>query len=642
MAAHRRVGWAVTALLLGTPSVLGGPTPALAAVAAPGAALRALEPCRLLDTRDQAGPVTGALELDVLAADCGVPAEASALAIVVTAVRPAGPGFVTVWPAGGEQPTASMLNYRTGETVANGVLVGTGEGGRIELFTLARSDLLVDVTGYFQPAGQPVRDGRYVAIEASRIADTRVSGRPAPASSVRVTAPAPIDAVAVAVNITTTQSSGAGFFSAFAAGGDPPSASVLNTDRAGQTRAAAAIVPVVDGAFDVFTLRGDHVIVDITGYFTGFSADPSDQGLFIATSPTRLVDTRSAAGPSGGPRLWDGGARAFAIDALVGGTAAAVAVTITMADTEDAGFVVAGPARTPQPATSAVNADAAQRTVANAAIVNASTAGVQFTTLQATELVVDVTGWFTGVPVVADGPEPVDRPTGDRRVFIVSDSTMAGLEWTGATGGLQGFEPHLYLESCRRLVMRSCRGRDGVTVPTTATQVIQGLSGIGPEDILLVSAGYDDWYTRFASDFDTVVATARARGFHHIAWATYVHEVDYEQPPSTPGSLIPNYEYLNQILRAKVASGAYPEVRIWDLDGYTDGARGWFYADGVHETELGAWGVADWISRHVRAFDDRPCPQPWRPGGSLADPCPDPDPLPAFIGHPDLRGLYPI
>jgi hypothetical protein len=641
MGARRRAGAVSLAVLLGVPLVVGGATPVTSA-GGPGAALQPLEPCRLLDTRTHDGPVLGAFDVDVVGAGCDVPAEASALSIVVTAVRPAGHGFVTVWPAGAAQPTASMLNYRAGEIVANGALVGLGDGGRIELFTLSRADLLVDVTGYFTPVDEPVREGRYVALDATRIVDTRDSGRPTPASSVHVVAAVPDDAVAVAVNITTTQSSGPGYFSAYPSGTEAPEASVLNTDRAGQTRAAATIVPVADAAFEVFTQRGDHVIVDITGYFTGASADASDEGLFVATTPTRLVDTRLPAAPNGGPRLWDGGARAFAIDAVVGGSAAAVATTVTMTDTEDAGFVVAGPARTQQPGTSSVNADAAQRTVANAAIVRASTDGVQFWTHQATELVVDVTGWFTGTPVVATGPDPVDQPTGDRRVFVISDSTMAGMVWTGATRGLAGFEPHLYLESCRRLVMRSCRSRDGVTTPTTVVEVLRSLTGIGPEDILLVSAGYDDWYTRFSADFDTVVATARARGFRHIAWVTYVHEVDYQQPPSTPGTRVPNYEYLNAILRAKVDSGAFPEVRIWDLDGYTDGAEGWFYADGVHETELGAWGVADWISRHVRAFDDRVCPKPWKRGGTPEEPCPGPDSLPASIGHPDLRALYPI
>jgi hypothetical protein len=288
-----------------------------------------------------------------------------------------------------------------------------------------------------------------------------------------------------------------------------------------------------------------------------------------------------------------------------------------------------------QPTTSSVNADSAQRTVANGAIVRASTAGVQFTSLQATELVVDVMGWFTGSPVAATGAAPANPQPADRTVTIISDSTMAGVRWNGALAGFQGFHAVAKLESCRRLVAASCRGREGYAPPNVVTE-INRLAPVGPEEILLIATGYDDWYGRFSSDFDIVVNTARAKGFHHIVWADFVVSTNYRQP----GSLLPNYTEMNRILAEKVASGRFPDVRVWSLNAYVAGTSGWFYSDGIHETPLGSWGVADWVSRHVRAFDDRACPQPWTPGGPVADPCPDPDPLPPSIGHPDIRGLY--
>jgi hypothetical protein len=97
---------------------------------------------------------------------------------------------------------------------------------------------------------------------------------------------------------------------------------------------------------------------------------------------------------------------------------------------------------------------------------------------------------------------------------------------------------------------------------------------------------------------------------------------------------------MNAVLAEKMASGLYPDVRVWDLDSYVAGTDGWFYSDGVHETPLGSWGIADWVSRHVRAFDDRPCAQPLAPGGSIDDPCPNPETLPSTVGLPDIVGLY--
>lgn len=616
------------------------PTPAAAADSAP-AQYTPVEPCRLLDTRDPSSAAAGrvapgvAVEIDVTGAACGVPADASAVAVVVTAVEPDGPGFVVAWPAGAPQPPTSVLNYRAAQVVANSQIVPLGAEGRLSILSLAATDLVVDVMGYFVPSSGPVAAGRFVAVEPARALDTRSGSRPAPAGTVRVVADVPDDALAVTVNITTADSVAPGFFTAHAAGAPRPTASVLNTDTARQTRSVFAIVPVSEAAFEVFTSAGDHVIVDVTGYFTGESASVADDGLFVAADPARLVDTRESYGPAGGPRLWDGGSREFDVTGLTGGPVSAVAANITMADTEDAGFLVASAARTEAPATSSVNAESAQRTVANAAIIGVSTSGIRVSTLQATEVVVDVTGWFTGEPVAATGPAAANQPSPDRRVFIIADSTMAGMRWNRTLAGLQGFEAITDLESCRRLVAPSCRGREGYTPPSLVAE-LRRLSGITPEDILVIGAGYDDWYGRFSSDFDVVVATARAVGFRHIAWPNFVVSNNYLQP----GSLAPNYAAMNAVLMAKVATGRYPEVRVWDLDGYLRGTRGWLYGDGIHQRPLGSWGVADWISRHVRAFDDRPCAQPWRPGEPIADPCPNPDPLAAQIGHPDIVGLY--
>ncbi len=598
----------------------------------------AVTPCRVLDSRPAGVGAGGSMQIDVVGDRCGVPSGATAAALSVTVVDPDGPGFVTLWPADETRPGTSVLNYGPRQVVPNSQIVRLDAAGRARIYTHAAADLIVDVTGYFEPSGGAVRAGRFVPVEQERLVDTRESGRPVRGGVVRVEAPVPAGSIAVAVNITTTQSSGPGFFTAYAEGTARPVASVLNTDDAGQTRAAAAIVPLEDGAFDVYTSLGDHVIVDIVGYFTGADAARSSAGLFVGSTPERLVDTRLAVGAAGGPRLWDRGEREFAVTAITGGPVAAVAANVTMTATEDPGFVVAGPARVVRPATSTVNASSAQATVANAAIINTSSAGISVRTLEATHLIVDITGWFTGEPAAASGPAPANSPPPDRRVVIISDSAMAGVRWNGALGGLQGFVPEARLESCRRLVQWSCRGREGYT-PLTARDEILALPAAGPEDMLVMSVGYNDWHSRFSSDFDQVVAAARTRGFHHIAWVNYRSRVGYALPGG--GGSISNYGEMNRILQSKVASGEFPEVRVWDFDAYTwPTPAGWFASDGVHETRLGSWGVADWLSRHVRAFDDRPCVQPWRVGERPADVCPDPDLLPATIGLPDIAAIY--
>ena len=548
------------------------------------------------------------------------------------------PGFVVGYPAGTSRPVASSVNYQPGEVIANLQLLQLGSGS-VTVYSLATTDLVVDVSGAFVPAPSgSARAGRFVPVEPTRAIDTRNTRRPSPSSTVRVETDVPDDAVAIAVNVTTTATNGPDVFTAFEAGGDVPLASSLNVDGAGQTRAAAAIVPADDGAIDVFTLRGNHVIVDVVGYYTGPSAALSSAGLFVSEQPTRLVDTREPYGPSGGPRLWAGGAREFSLDDLTGGPVSAVAANVTVTDTEDAGYVEVYPAGRTKPATSTLNYDRAGRTVANLAMSGVSERGITVYALDATELVVDVTGWFTGDPLDASGAVPKNSPPPDRRVTIIGDSASAGMRWNDALDGLQGFRVDARLESCRRLVQWSCRGREGYA-PRTVVAEIQQLAAPGPDDLLVVMTGYNDWHERFSDDFDTVIAAARARGFHHIMWVDYRSNVGYTLPSS--GGTSSNYGEMNRIIGEKLASGAYPEVRRWYFDAYTAGTSIWFHSDGVHETTFGSWGVADWISRHVRAFDDRPCAQPMRPGGAIPNPCPDPDTLPTTVGYPDIAGLYP-
>ena len=66
----------------------------------------------------------------------------------VTAVVPDAPGHVTVFPCGSRVPTASNLNYVPGQVVPNAVLAKVGAGGKVCLFSVAGTDLLVDVNGF--------------------------------------------------------------------------------------------------------------------------------------------------------------------------------------------------------------------------------------------------------------------------------------------------------------------------------------------------------------------------------------------------------------------------------------------------------------------------------------------------------------
>jgi hypothetical protein len=120
-----------------------------------------LVPARLLETRSGAGLSTvdglfrgggrvGARSVTELtvAGRGGVPADASAVMLNVTAISPLARGFITVYPCGSAVPNASNLNFVPGQVVPNSVLSKVGRGGKVCLFSLAQTDVAVDVNGY--------------------------------------------------------------------------------------------------------------------------------------------------------------------------------------------------------------------------------------------------------------------------------------------------------------------------------------------------------------------------------------------------------------------------------------------------------------------------------------------------------------
>jgi hypothetical protein len=118
-------------------------------------AFTATTPFRALDTRVGIGGISGPLPagstVDVqLTGQGGVPTTGvSAVVLNATVVGPAGPGFLTVFPAGTSRPLASDLNFAAGEIRPNLVVVKVGTGGKVSLFTSARTDVVFDVVGFF-------------------------------------------------------------------------------------------------------------------------------------------------------------------------------------------------------------------------------------------------------------------------------------------------------------------------------------------------------------------------------------------------------------------------------------------------------------------------------------------------------------
>lgn len=128
-------------------------------------------PCRIMDTRNAGGRLTGGVARTIAvhganftaqggaATDCGIPADPSAVAINVVAVTPDLNGFMTIYPAGTTRPTASSMNYVGGGIVANEVIAKTtlGQPADLSIFSQYGTDVVVDIVGYFMaPIATPL------------------------------------------------------------------------------------------------------------------------------------------------------------------------------------------------------------------------------------------------------------------------------------------------------------------------------------------------------------------------------------------------------------------------------------------------------------------------------------------------------
>ncbi len=121
-----------------------------------------LPPCRLMDTRAEAG-LTGPFgpprliawgsifRVPVQSGRCGVPATARAYSLNVTVVPDEPLPYLTLWPDGLPVPGVSTLNAYDGQVTANAAIVPAGTNGTIQIAVTATTHVILDLNGYFAP-----------------------------------------------------------------------------------------------------------------------------------------------------------------------------------------------------------------------------------------------------------------------------------------------------------------------------------------------------------------------------------------------------------------------------------------------------------------------------------------------------------
>ena len=263
--------------------------------------------------------------------------------------------------------------------------------------------VFIATAGSFAQTTTPLQ---FVPVTPCRVVDTRNATGPfgGPALSARTSrefnipqgaCKIPSSAVAYSLNVTVVPQVTLGYLTIWPSGQPQPLVSTLNSVD-GRVKANAAITPAgSNGGVSVYVTNETQVILDIDGYFV--PKGTASALAFYPVTPCRVVDTRNAVGPLGGPFMAAGSSRAFPVQSSSCGLPADAKVyslNVTVVPRGFLGYLTMWPGGGTQPLVSTLNATTGTYT-ANAAIVPAASNGdVSVYVSNSTDVVMDVDGYF--------------------------------------------------------------------------------------------------------------------------------------------------------------------------------------------------------------------------------------------------------
>jgi len=334
----------------------------------------------------------------------GVPSGATAALATIEAVGAVGRGFVQAVAPGGVVGTTSHLNVIDG-AASNTVLIPLASDGTARLYTSTTARLVVTVHGFTRPVTTAPRGGRFVALNPTRLLDTRTPvaipatvSKPAAGDLIEVQVSGrggvPTSGVrAVVLNVVAAQTEGAGSVQvgAGAAMAASPTWRNLLVSRAGRTLASLVVVPVdQSGRVALRATIATHFVVDVQGWFTDGTAASSYEGTYVSVPASRYLDTRTAPISSGTRQV------GVALRGSMPLCPSAVVGTVTVIPSTSITYAQVGPWQQSVPGSVAsVNGDTAGAPVANTTMVRTgqSSALAVFTPTSA-HVVLDLSGWF--------------------------------------------------------------------------------------------------------------------------------------------------------------------------------------------------------------------------------------------------------
>jgi YVTN family beta-propeller protein len=358
-----------------------------------------LQPCRILDTRG-GDPIQGGstANISLISPGCHIPATASAFSLNVTLVPSGGPvGYLTIWPTDQLRPTISTMNSPDGRIKANAAVVPAGTLNNVSIYVSDTTNLLLDIDGYFAPAGQQTLE--FYPLTPCRVIDTRgaagdlggpyLTGGHPRNFLVRESSCIPSNSTALAYSFNFTAVPHGGpmsYLTVWPQGQPMPLVSTLNNYTA-TTVANAAIVPSGEqGGISVYPSANTDLVVDIDGYF----APPQTGGLSLyALQPCRVLDTRGGDGAFQGELSID-----VTSHCLIPSAAKAYVLNATVAPPGPLGYLTLWPDGQQQPEASTLNASDGWIT-SNMAIVPSGNRGyIDAYASGLTQLILDISSYF--------------------------------------------------------------------------------------------------------------------------------------------------------------------------------------------------------------------------------------------------------
>jgi len=371
-----------------------------------GARFNPVTPVRILDTRTTntpsgvAGrvPSRGTLDLQIRGAN-GIPADATAIVMNVTAVLPTGAGFITAYPSGVSRPLAANLNFAPGDVVPNLVTVGIGTNGKVTLYHQGgTNDIVADAVGYYSP----VSGDYFTPMTPVRALDTRVGTGAAAARvaqggvvSLQVAGAngVPANATGIVINMTAVTPDRAGYVTAYPNGVTRPLAANLNFVP-GDIVPNLVIVGIgTQGKVNFYNQNGT---LDLVGDIVGYYSPDTSAAEFFPITPVRAMDTRNGTGIAQakvGPResisLGIHGANG------IPNSAVAIVMNTTAVSPTGASFLTVWPAGVTRPLAASLNyvADDVRPNLVQVGIGSNGSVSL-YNNAGSVDLVADLTGYF--------------------------------------------------------------------------------------------------------------------------------------------------------------------------------------------------------------------------------------------------------